>query len=276
MKYNHIALLLTVLASSASCGNKSNTEAQAMLRDIQAEIECGQYSHALEIMDSLDSRFPAATSERSEALKLRPKAMEGYTINQISVADSILMATQQMIENLSSGFEHIVNPKLVENYYVIKSAKKANLMTSTAIEPRVDEDYNFYLVGSLTGNDIGLYAIELTIGETTARSNEIPSGDERVFTSALGTKAVFSESDAEEIGKLAADSDASKGIITFIGRKGSKKLNLTAGEVEAIGNSYLYSKAHKNLMLAKIRREKLERQLQIARNQIANSDGYDQ
>ncbi len=265
-----LILILPLIIGIYSCGSsKYNSEAEAMLQSIQTDINDGKFESALSKMDSLDKRYPHATAIRSEALKSRPKAMEGYTLQLIAKEDSAIAFAQKTLDSLHSQFTHVVNSKLVENYYVVKSARKQSLMTSTAIEPRIDEDFNFYIVCSLQGSDIGLYALELKTAGEIAKTKDIPQGDERSIKSALGQKAIFSESDAEDLGRLAMHA-TTDGTITFIGRKGSKTIKLSAKEINAIGSSYIYSHTHKSLTLAKIRREKLERQLQIARNQIAN------
>ena len=268
--YRSAIILLPALACFTACGVKSSSEAETMLSSIQSDIATGHFQQAIATMDSLDRRFPNETAIRAEAIKLRPSAIEGVTIAEIASADSAIAATNKTIDSLAGEFTHIVNPALVENYHVIKSCKKPALMTSTAIEPRVDEDYNFYIVASLQGKNIGLNSLTLTSGGLSATTNVIPEGDERSFASALGQKAVFSEIDAEELGILATKNKGNSATLTFNGRSGSKQITLSPSEVNGIADSYTFAKAHKTLLLAKIRREKLERQLQIARNQIAN------
>jgi len=268
-----LILIFPLIAGIYSCSSsKSDSEAKALLQSIQTDLNDGKFESALSKMDSLDKRYPNATAIRSEALKSRPKAMEGYTLQQIAKEDSAIAFAQKTLDSLHSQFTHVVNPKLIENYYVVKNVRKPTLMASTAIEPRVDEDFNFYIVCSLQGSDIGLYALELKTAGEIAKTKDIPQGDERSITSALGQKAIFSESDAEDLGRLAMNA-TTDGTITFIGRKGSKTIKLSTKEINAIGSSYMYSQTHKSLTLAKIRREKLERQLQIARNQMANVVG---
>lgn len=271
MKKKTLAILmLPLLAGVCSCGSKTPGEAESMLQSIRDDMSAGRFDRAIVAMDSLDSRFPDATAIRSEALKIRPAAIEGATIAEIATADSTIAAVRKTIDSLSSLFDHVVNHKLVENYYVIRSARKPDIMTSTAIEPRVDEDFNFYLICSLQGKNIGLNSLTLSTGSASATTNTIPEGDERSFASALGQKAVFSEADAEDLGRLALASRGADGTLTFNGRSGSKNLRLSASDLRAIADSYQFSQAHKSLVLAQIRREKLERQLQIARNQMAN------
>lgn len=263
--------ILGLLPIISSCSGKTYPEAESLLSSIEQSINHGNYAEALVMMDSLDSKFPEATVIRTQSLALRPTAIEGNTLMQIATADSLIAATSQTIDSLSGKFVHIVNPALVENYYAPISANKSSLINTTVVYPRVDEEYNFYIVCSHAGKNIGLYALQLDCNGLTAKTNDIPEGDERSFSTQYGEKAVFSEADAEDLGKLAQSAMNSGGTITFLGRKGNATLKLSATDIDAIGSSYAYSQAHKDLTLAKIRREKLERQLQIARNQKANA-----
>lgn len=254
----------------SSCGKGHSPEALAIREAIDEAINQERFAQAVELMDSLNSAYPEEIELRTEVLKLRPSVMEGYTISEIAIADSALAATEMSIEQLSPSFEHIENKALVENYYVAKNGKVKNLMNATAVEARLDEDFTFYVIASLQGKNIGLNSISLEVGGETASTNVIPEGDERAISGVTGQKAVFSGPDAEEIGILASSHRDSASKITFNGRSGSKTIDLTPEQTAAIGDTYLYSKALQDLRLGRIRREKLERQLQISRNQKAN------
>ncbi len=263
--------VISLLPILASCSGKTYPEAESMLTTIRQNIDQGNFADAITMMDSLDSRYPEATTVRAQVLALRPAAIEGNTIVQIASADSVIAVTTQVIDSLTGQFVHVMNPALVENYYAPISVNKSSLINTTAVYPRVDEEYNFYIVCSHAGKNLGLYALQLDCNGMTAKTNDIPAGDERSFSTQYGEKAVFSEADAEEIGKLAQSAMHVGGTITFLGRKTNATLKLSPAEIDAIASSYAFSQAHKDLTLAKIRREKLERQLQIARNQKANA-----
>lgn len=253
-----------------SCGNSHNSGALALRESIDSAISQGKYSDAIVLMDSLDSAYPEEVELRSDVLRMRPSVIEGLTISEISLADSVLAEAEMAIEQLAPAFEHVENKALVENYYVSKAGKVKNLMNATGIEARLDEDFTFYIIASLQGKNIGLNSITLETDGQKASTNIIPEGDERSITGVTGQKAVFSGPDAEEIGALAAEHRGSNSSITFNGRSGEKTINLTSEQTAALADTYLYSQALQNLRISKIRREKLERQLQISRNQKAN------
>ena len=176
---------------------------------------------------------------------------------------------QMLVDSLSKMFEKISDPKLVEAYYVHKKGKVPDIMSATAVEPRLDEQFGFYIVSSLQGKNIGLNSIGLSVNGHEAYSGIIPYGDDRSFSGSNGQKTVFSGKDVEEIGILAANNPES-GKLVFRGNKGSHTIAITQRQVVAIGDAYKYSEARKSLVSAQILREKLERKLQIARNQMAN------
>ena len=265
--------ILSFLASGMilfSCGNSHNSDALALRESIDSAISQSRYYDAIMLMDSLDKAYPEEVELRSDALRLRPTVMEGLTIQEISLADSALAEAEIAIEQLAPQFEHVENKALVENYYVSNTGKVKNLMTSTAVEARLDEDFTFYLIASLQGKNIGLNSITLDVDGQKASTAIIPEGDERAIYGVTGQKAVFSGPDAEEIGALAASHRGSVASITFNGRSGEKTISLTPEQTTALADTYIYSQALQNLRISKIRREKLERQLQITRNQKAN------
>lgn len=265
-----------VLAAAAammmwSCGSSEKfPEARAMSESIDSAMSVGQYALAVELMDSLDKTYPLATQIRTEVLRKRPEAMEGLTLQMIAKADSVLAAAEMTIDTLSGKFEHVENKALVENYYVARDGKVRGLMNATGVEPRLDEEFTFYIIASLQGKKIGLNSISLTIGPSTASSNVIPEGDERSIVTPGGQKAVFSGPDAEELGQLAAANPGAASVLTFRGSKGEHTINLSPAQTTALGDSYKYAAAKKEQRFGSLNREKLERQLQIARNQSAN------
>ncbi len=264
-----VTAALSVGLLSACSSRPENTQAEGLYSDIEQAMEDGQYEKAIILMDSMDMAYPEMTELRGRLLKMRPSAMEGWTLAEIQKADCDMAYAQMLVDSLSKMFEKISDPKLVEAYYVHKKGKVPDIMSATAVEPRLDEHFGFYIVSSLQGKNIGLNSIGLSVNGHEAYSGIIPYGDDRSFSGSNGQKTVFSGKDVEEIGILAANNPES-GKLVFRGNKGSHTIAITQRQVVAIGDAYKYSEARKSLVSAQILREKLERKLQIARNQMAN------
>lgn len=262
---------IALASLAASCGGSGVAPgAEALCKSIDSATAASDYATAILLLDSLDSAYPQEVKLRIEMMKQRPAIMEGLTINEIAQADSALASAKSVIDSLSPLFEHVENKALVENYYVAKAAGVKNLMGATAIEPRLDEEYAFYVIASLQGKTIGLNSLRMTIDGTSATTEVIPEGDERSIKGATGQKAVFSGKDVDALGELAAANPGKSATLTFVGRTGSKDITLTPAQTTAFADTYRYSRALNDLRFASMRREKLERQLQIARNQKAN------
>ena len=73
---------LLILSASAvvvtSCGESADTKAaRALLEQAKICLDEGNFTRSLELLDSIESAYPAEIAQRREGLHLRPKAIEG-------------------------------------------------------------------------------------------------------------------------------------------------------------------------------------------------------
>jgi hypothetical protein len=266
---NKYAILGCITLWLSACSNNTddgNSGAEDLYNQIEAAISAKNNQLAIELIDSLNKAYPKDIKTRGMALKLKPKAIEGQTIEQIQSADAELAVLEAKVDSLGKLFEKVSSPEIVESYYVQKDTRNKSLMTSTAIEPRLSEGHEFYIEAIIQGL-IGLNRIALD----SANSNVIPQGDDRSFATGSCELAIFAGDDAKAIGEYATTIPNKGATLTFKGTKGNRSITLNAKQVSAIANAYTYSTSYVQLQKCRMERERLERQLQIARDQIANS-----
>ncbi len=139
-----------------SCGGKNtDTErAEAIVNQADSAITAGDYDLAVTLLDTLKSRYPREIKVQRGAMNLRPKAIEGQTIRQIEITDSMLAASSHRRDSMMNYFSFVNNPELVEGYYVIKEYANSSLFNRTGVEARITPEGEFYIISSLNAKPV--------------------------------------------------------------------------------------------------------------------------
>jgi len=261
-------LLLAAAASLllASCSDKDRKGAEELMARSEAEVSGGNYSGALVLLDTLNQRYPAQTEVRRQALRIRAKAMEGLVSDSISDVSRALAESTVAVEQWKGKFRHVESSVGLDGYYIPECASQ-KVMTATGIEPRVSEKVLFYIVANVQKN-IGLRSMTFTDGASSISSSEISPA--RVVTVEGCQTASFNPEDLEGVG-LWFVNHSGKGLkVIFHGSKGNATAAVDARLRDNIVACYQYSTALRAFELASIKREKFERMLAAARDQLAN------
>ncbi len=267
-----LPVILAGALTMSSCGsdNKEQNAAEAALASADSLISCGDYTQALEALDSIEARYPQMIEVRRKAHDLRPVAVEKLTIKQIQSADSLIATTQQRLSELEGNFNHISGNGL-EGYYLPKSYTSSGFTNTTGVQPRVnDADGMFYLVASNTGNPLNINQVALVIGGQEYASEVIPAASERSTKIEGGEIATFLPEEVNAIGASASEAGVPVTEIVLIGTKGRKKVKISPVQGTDIAKAWQYGTQKNQLKSALMLREKLDRRLQIARDQLAN------
>lgn len=249
-----------------SCGNAEKDAAAEMVGRSEAMIDLHDYSGAMALLDSVDSRYRSLTDIRRQAMRLRARAIEGMTIDSIATADARLAAARLAVDELAPGFRHIDSSAGLEGYYLpVKDSDK--VLTSTCVQGRVSDDGHFYIIANLSGRRIGLNAVEFIDGSERASS---PAVSPSRLIAVEGSETIsLSPEEALEIGHWLVE-HPSASAYELKGSKASVRNKLSADVRSRMIACVRYSDALKELRAASVRREMLERRLQIARDQLAN------
>lgn len=270
MKYTTILILATTLLFTLSGCLKSESEvsAEGLLAQAKNAVDASDTSLATTLLDSIDRAYPSETKVRRQALELRPKIVETETLKQIASTDSLLSFYEDQYRMLLEKMKLINDPQLVEPYYVAKKAYRDDFVNTTGIQARVDEIGQFYLISSVKGLNLKHTSVTVTVDSEQASTATIPydgAANYRIEGSELVT---YMTSQCEEIGKFAATHRTGLGKLTFNGAK-SHTIQLQPAQISAIADAYEFSQSIVQARELYVQREKLERQLQIARDQQA-------
>ncbi len=252
--------------SLVSCSDKERDGASRLVSEADAAIENRNFSGAITLLDTLNTRYPSQTEIRRKALRLRAQAMEGIAIDSIQSADAALAEATIRREELDTHFRHVDSNVGLEGYFIPKGAPE-KVMTTTGIQPRVSEKGFFYIVANVQGRSIGLSSIEFVDGATSVSSAEISPA--RVIKVEGSESASFNPEDLEGVGEwLSVHPGASKLVLK--GSKGSVNVKVDDKMRTQLAECFTYSKALQSQRLASLHREKYERMLATARDQLAN------
>ncbi len=261
-----LALGLLMRCMVASCGDGQKAGALELYNQAQTQIDNGNYKAAMILLDTLASRYPAQTDVRRDGLRLRAMAMEGSALDSIGPADAALADATIRVNEWAPKFVHVDSSVGLEGYFLPKGVD-SKVMTATGIQARVSDKGLLYFVVNVQGRRIGLNSFAFASGSDRISSTEISPA--RIIEVEGSESASFNPEDTEGMAAwLASHNGAVK--VVFNGTKGHTDIKMSDKLRNEILDCYHYSTALQDQRLASLRREKLERMLQVARDQLAN------
>ena len=170
------------------------------------------------------------------------------------------------MQQLQPGFKYVKSTTGLDGYYIPSSASD-KVMTGTMIQPRITEKGYFYIVANVQGRAIGLTSLDFIDGASSISSSAI--SPVRVVKVEGSESASFNQEDLVGVGQWILDHpQASKVIIR--GTKGDATVKLDARLRTQLADCHRYASALQAQRLETVKREKFERMLATARDQIAN------
>lgn len=249
-----------------ACGNSEQKAAEELYEQSEQAISEKNYPQALALLDTLNARYPKQTEVRRNSLRLRASAMEGIAMDSIGALENELAAATIAVDEWRPRFRHIDSSVGLEGYFLPIGVDE-KVMTKSGIQARVSDKGFFYIVANVQGKAIGLKSIEIVDGAESVSSAEISPS--RVISVEGSESASFNPEDLEALGRWLPSHRNASGII-LVGSKSSVKLKLSAKQMTELVDCYEYSRALQAQRLASVRREKFERMLATARDQLAN------
>ncbi len=255
-----------VFAAGCSSGNKqSSSDAENLLEQAREAVSANQGARALALLDSLTNGYPSEVECVRGAIELRPKAIEIQTLEDIYRCDSTMEASKKQISALRESLKWVREPRMVEGFWVDAKTYNPSFMNTTAIQARVSEIGEFYIVSSVNPG-VGHTALSLSDGGRTATTPAVPYDGESNYRIAGGEVITFSPEQSDSIGKFAAENASRPLTLRFTGGKG-KTMKLSAAQTMAIANAYLLAKAMEAGRNSDVERQRLQKQLELARSQ---------
>lgn len=266
-----------LLALLCACGGKQeNPEARELLDNANAAFEQQDYALATTLLDSLQKTFPSELGIQRESMALRPKVIEQTAVLQLQQLDSLDAADTSTLTALKPALKWVKTPGMIEGYWIDAKAYNPNFMNTTGIEARVNEIGQFYIVSSVNpGGNLKHTSITLKTASASATTPTVPYDGESNYRLGGGEVITFSPEQSDTIGFTAMQAvnanPSATGTLIFNGTKNTKSIRLNAAQTAAIANAYRYSSAVIRARDNQVLRQKLNRTIEIARQQAAKT-----
>lgn len=265
------AAVLAAAAAVSSCGDSGKrqrmAEAGAMVDDVRVALESGRYADAIEVLDSLQARYPDVIDAQRQSMALRPKAIEGLTVEEIERTDSLRAFAQWRVDSLAPMFRTEDNPKLVEPYSEAKTAPADLYAGGNTVVARLTASGEFYMVSSLAGTSVNHTSISLSSGDGEVVSGAVPFVADKAMTREI---VHFNAAKSDSLGAFAAAHDNHALTLKFIGKR-TIASTLAPSEVHAIADTWRMAHARADVDSLTRRGRELEARLQVARDQQART-----
>lgn len=256
-------------ATVTSCGGNPDAEAaDRLVAQAGTMLDREQWDSAFIYLDSLDRAYPRQIEARRSGMALRPKAIEGATVQEIMELQMLRQATTFTFDSLAPLFTFVpASDDVLEGYYVHRDAP-ANFRERNTAVARVTPRGEFVMISSLAGRSTHHTGIALSVGGHTVQSGTVPFDPEALLSR---ESARFASGKADTLGVFAAANDDSRPFtLTFTGGAKQPTATLTAKEVHAIADTWRLASALGALAPINARLEQLNGKLQLARDQSAN------
>lgn len=261
-----IIAAVALALSLGACADKDKEGAAEIFGQAESSIDTGNYTGALVLLDTLNSRYPGQTEIRKDALRLRALAMQGLATDSIASGSEALAHATLRVEEWRPRFRHVDSSVGLEGYFLPNGVSE-KVMMATGIQPRVSDKGFFYIVANVQGKSIGLRAIEFVDGATSISSSDLSPA--RIIKVEGSESASFNPEDLEGIGAWLKDHPGTSKLV-MRGAKSDVTVKVSDKLRNQLVECYEYSEALQAQRLASIKREKYERMLATARDQLAN------
>lgn len=248
---------------SVSCGDGDHDAAIQLSDEAEKEVEAGNFETAVSLLDTLDTRYASEVEVRRSAMKFRAMAVEGLTIRRITVVDDTLARLKGELDSLGVLFEYVTNPgKNLGGNYVAKSIPR-----DAYVLPRVNDEGYFTLSVTVKGQKIGFESLVFVDGESTASTRKIASA--RLVNVENSEMTVLQQEDVASAVEWLTDHPTAM-TLQLVGSKKTISDRFADNLRQAIVETWRYAMTKQAYRQTLIEREKLERKLQLCRDQLAN------
>lgn len=266
-----IVALTMVTFALGSCGGNADNGAHALVDSIRQSIAAGNYEHAFALMDTLNSRYPDSIALRKTIMAERAQARidQAHSILPIWIAraDSLTVA----INDASKDFVSKQTSSTMGAYRVHRNVANIDLATNrNAIQPRVVDEDTPWLIAATLVSAKEPTAMSLKDASGNILAQIAISADACVHCDGAWRFNVGPEAAAPLAQALQANSAKSISAIVTDASGKSHSIAVSAALANAIVASEHLASLQSQLFYARKNCEKLQRQLQLARDQQAN------
>ena len=151
----------------ASCEEKVEDPAKALLDKARSEYDAGHYNNARMIIDSLSAEYPKAYKTRREAEILRRDAMIKEKERDLAYLDSVCIGLEAQLKEMVKGYKFNKKDRYQDaGYYTATSQDLSKNASNSFLRASVNEDGTAYIASFYRGSKIGYNTVKVTAGES--------------------------------------------------------------------------------------------------------------
>ena len=251
---------------AVSCSGESEQARAARLLYEEAE-SCnlaGEPEKALVLLDSIQNNYKEETDWQRAVMK--PTIMINASEKQILAIDDSIAGLEAAYNALQSKMRRIADPRLVEPYMVDKASYNADFMKTTGIQPRVSEIGQFYFVSSANPGGINHTGFTIACDGESVTVGPVPYDGELNYRINNSEVVTYSAEQSDLAGAFVKAHACRPMSLILTGGK-TKNIKFGSKDADAIINCYDYSQAITGARQLAFERERLNRQIEIARSQ---------
>ncbi len=269
------ALAVVAIATAAmtlgSCGGNTDNGAHVLVDSIHQCIAAGNYEQAYALMDTLNTRYPDSIALRKAIMAERAQVQVNQAQSMLPVwiarADSLTVA----IDSASKDFVTKQTSSTMGSYRVHRNAAAIDLAVNrNAIQPRVvDEDTPWLIAATLVAAKVPT-TMSVKDASGSILAQVAISADACVHSDGAWRFNVGPEAATPLVQALQTNSGKGISVIITDAAGKSHSIAVSAALADAIVASEHLASLQSQLFYARKNCEKLQRRLQLARDQQAN------
>lgn len=268
---NRISILgaaaIAAMLFMSGCGESESARAARQLyEEAEACNIAGDPEKALVLLDSLQNTCKGETDWQRTAMKLRPTVMINASEKQIAVINDSIAMYESQYNAMQPLLRRIADARLVEPYMVDKATYNASFMNTTGLQPRVSEIGQLYFVSSANPGGLNHTGFTITCDGESVSAGPVPYDGELNYRINNSEVVTYSPEQSDQVGAFVAAHAGRPMSLTLTGGK-SKNIKFVSKDADAIVNCYNYSQAIVKARQLAFERERLNRQIEIARSQ---------
>lgn len=258
--------LALIAAGCSSNKSEEKSEGMKLFEAANAAVEAGEADLCIQLLDSLDHNYSADTEAARNSIMLRPKAIELQCLNQIVVNDSVIKAEQTRVDSIMPLMKKI-SLRAVDGYWVDKASYNPDFMNSTGISGRVSVIGEFYIVSCVNGGNPNYSSISIENGSDKVTSETVASDNARNYSHGGARIISFTPAESDSLGHFVVNNRNAKSLTVRFNGKGNRTVKLTPKQINGIATAYQFANAVNLLRTATINSERLQKRLELSRQQ---------
>lgn len=267
----HVKTKLMAMALSAvivaGCSNSSanDTEmAQSLYNQADSAFMAGNYVAAKELLDSIDGAYAAQIETRRKGMVLMSRVREGLTMRELEHTDSLLAVTLVRNDSITSTLKRVNND--VEPYFIVVGQGDIRPGSLTA---RMSPDGDLYIISCVKSGPLHTSVSVSVGGEQASTVSVAPDGEQNDRSGGLET-IHYLGAECDSVAKVVARHADEPVTVSFNGRK-TITVTLSRERASSIASLYNLSKGIREIKALTLKKEGLEKQLELTRQQLART-----